>query len=530
MALTEYRRKRDFHKTPEPRPKVARSHRRHLAYLIQKHDARRLHYDLRLELDGLLLSWAVTKGPSLNPADKRLAVRTEDHPLAYRTFEGNIPEDQYGGGTVMLWDEGTWEPKGDPHAGLEKGRLSFELSGKRLRGGWHLIRMRGAGKRENWLLMKEKDAEASKRNVLEANTASVATGRRMEQIAAASDSDAPKKSRGPARPHSLLSKLTRTYRQVELATLVDEPPAGDEWWHEIKFDGYRLLGFVAEGAVALRTRNGQDWTAKFPAVVEELGKLKVDDAVLDMEAVVLDPEGKSSFHALQTALGERGDRIKIIAFAFDLLEADGEDLTGRPLKERKQILEELLGKRERTALRFSGYVEGDGKKTYKQACRMGMEGIVSKLADSPYSPGRQKAWLKIKCGHRQEFIIVGYSDSKGGGRALGALYLAYHGGRKSTLKYAGKVGTGFTMASARMLVNRLDNLAVKTPAFQKADMAGVPASEWQSIHWVKPDLLCEVAFTEWTGDGQLRHPSFQGLREDKDAAEVQQEKPEGIHR
>jgi len=546
MALEEYRRKRDFGKTPEPRPKVAtRSRGPELSYLIQKHDATRLHYDFRLELDGVLLSWAVTKGPSLNPADKRLAVRTEDHPLSYGSFEGIIPQGQYGGGTVMLWDRGTWEPKGDPHAGLAKGHLSFELHGDRLKGGWDLIRMRGDGKRENWLLIKESDAESrknGKRDVLEENTVSVASGRGMGEIAegtevwesnrngneAAKKQDEPKKRRSKS---GGLEKLMRQYPDVELATLVDEAPPGEEWWHEIKFDGYRLLGFVADGKVALRTRNGQDWTAKFPSVVEEVGELKAADAVLDMEAVVLDAEGKSSFHALQEALGAGGNRKRIVAYAFDLLELDGKDLTNRPLRERKRTLETLLGSGKQTALRFSGHVEGGGKNLFDEACRMGLEGIVSKLADSRYSPGRGRAWLKIKCGQRQEFIIVGYSDAKSGGRALGALYLGYHDKsdhvkkKPGEMKYAGKVGTGFTMKSAKTLADRLEKMPVKAPVFTKAEMVGVAGPEWQSIHWVKPELLCEVAFTEWTGDGQLRHPSFQGLREDKDAAEVSQEKP-----
>lgn len=538
MALEEYRRKRNFEKTPEPRPKVATSRGNELSYLIQKHDATRLHYDFRLELDGVLLSWAVTKGPSLNPADKRLAVRTEDHPLSYGSFEGTIPKGQYGGGTVMLWDRGTWEPKGDPHAGLEKGHLSFELHGDRLRGGWDLIRMRGDGKRENWLLIKEQDRESSrngKADVLEQNIVSVASGRGMDEIAQGEEvwssnrnrkERATKQDEPKEKTSGSLKRLMQRYAQVELATLVDEAPEGDQWWHEIKFDGYRLLGFVAGATVALRTRNGQDWTAKFPAVTEALGALKLDDAVLDMEAVVLDAGGKSSFHALQTALGEGGERKRIIAYAFDLLELDGKDLRSRPLRERKEALEKLLGKGKQTALRFSGHVEGGGRKMFDQACRMGLEGIVSKLADSRYSPGRQKAWLKIKCGQRQEFIIVGYSDARSGGRALGALYLGYHGKKgKGSIKYAGKVGTGFTMKSAKALTDRLEKIAVKAPGFAKADMAGVSRPEWQSIHWVKPELLCEVAFTEWTGDGQLRHPSFQGLREDKDAAEVSQETP-----
>jgi bifunctional non-homologous end joining protein LigD len=523
MALEEYRRKRNFRKTPEPPPGRIKATSRKLSYLIQKHDATRLHYDFRLELDGVLLGWAVTKGPSLNPADKRLAVRTEDHPLSYGTFEGTIPQGQYGGGTVMMWDEGSWEPKGDPHAGFEKGHLSFVLHGERLKGGWGLIRMRGDGKRENWLLVKENDGEARQNGAnekfLNDLATSVKTGRSMDQIAGlkapASKTRTPTTKTRKAPPaDNQLNRLMERYPEVQLATLVDEPPQGDEWLHEIKFDGYRLLGFISGGAAALRTRNGKDWTGSFPSLAASMEKLKVEDAVLDMEAVIVDERGKSSFQALQAALGEGGKPEKIVAYVFDLLHLDGKDLTRLPLTERKEKLETLLKKSKQDSwLRYSAHITGEGGAMFAKACETGLEGIISKRAGTPYVAGRQKSWLKIKCSLRQEFIILGFSDARTGGRALGALYLGYK--KNGALHYAGKVGTGFSMKSARELKQRFAGMAIEKPTLSRAETAGLAAGEWKTIHWIKPAVLCEVAFTEWTQDGHIRHPSFQGLREDK---------------
>lgn len=538
MPLEEYRRKRDFKKTPEPPPGRIKTRKEGLSYLIQKHDATRLHYDFRLELDGVLLSWAVTKGPSLNPADKRLAVRTEDHPLSYGTFEGTIPQGEYGGGTVMMWDEGTWEPKVDPRAGLEKGHLSFALHGERLKGGWGLIRMRGDGKRENWLLVKENDTEARKNGAnekfLNDLASSVKTGRSMDEIAEgqASASKAAFKTKAvkASKTHkgkqsgNELKRLMQQYPDVQLATLVDEPPQGEDWLHEIKFDGYRLLGFVSGGTAGLRTRNGKDWTASFPSLAAAMEKLKVEDAVLDMEAVIVDEKGKSSFQALQAALGDGGKPEKIVAYVFDLLHLDGKDLITLPLTERKQKLENLLKKsKQENWLRYSGHIAGEGEAMFAKACDAGLEGIIAKRANAPYVAGRQKSWLKIKCSLRQEFIILGYSDARTGGRALGALYLGYK--KNGALRYAGKVGTGFSMKSARDLAQRFEGMAVEKPTLSRAETEGLAAGEWKSVHWIKPSSLCEVAFTEWTQDGHIRHPSFQGLREDKEARDVKQETP-----
>ena len=309
-----------------------------------------------------------------------------------------------------------------------------------------------------------------------------------------------------------------------MATLVDQAPEGEQWLHEIKFDGYRLLGFVSGGIPHLRTRNGKDWTESFPSLAAALEKLKAKDAVLDMEAVILDAEGKSSFQALQAALGGGGKPEKIVAYVFDLLHLDGKTLTDLPLTDRKEKLQALLKKsKQDAALRYSEHIVGQGAKMFAKACAAGLEGIVSKQANAPYRTGRQKAWLKTKCGQRQEFIILGFSAARTGDRALGALYLGYR--KDSALHYAGKVGTGFSMKSARDLAQRFKTISVTKPVLTRAETGGLPAREWQSIRWVKPVLLCEVAFTEWTQDGRIRHPSFQGLREDKDAHDVRKEIP-----
>ena len=533
MGLEEYRRKRDFTKTPEPPPGKVKSRAR-LGYLIQKHEATRLHYDFRLELDGVLLSWAVTKGPSLNPSDKRLAVRTEDHPISYGTFEGIIPQGQYGGGTVMLWDEGYWEPKGDPKAGLKKGHISFTLHGERLKGGWALIRMHGDNKRENWLLVKEKDdlavSDGSETAFLDDNASSITTGRTMDKIAAEQKpvktkaTKKPVKTRKQVTGQPTLSTLIKKYSFVQLATLVDHPPEGNDWLHEVKFDGYRLLGFLANGDVRLFTRNGHDWTEKFPSIVAGMRGLKAANAVIDMEAVVLNEDGKSSFQALQAALSEDEPSENIIAYGFDLLAFNDEDLRKQPLLKRKAALEPLLKKSK--FIFYSDHVIGHGEDMIAKSCHLGLEGIVSKIADSPYVAGRQKSWLKSKCGARQEFVILGFSKARTGGRALGALYLGYH--KDGRLHYAGKVGTGFSMQSAKDLADKLIKLKIKTPTLDKTEMGGVIGAELKSIQWAKPVLLCEVAFTEWTTDGHIRHPSFQGLREDKKAEDVTMEKPKPV--
>lgn len=322
-------------------------------------------------------------------------------------------------------------------------------------------------------------------------------------------------------PANGLSALMKRYSQVQLATLVDKPPEGTRWLHEIKFDGYRLLGYLSARKSRLLTRNGKDWTESFPALSAALERLSVKDAVLDMEAVMLDAEGKSSFQSLQAALGQDGDRSRVVAYVFDLLYVDGADLSEKPLKERKKRLQALL--KDNKVLRYSSHVTGQGVEMFAEACKTGLEGIISKEADASYIPGRQRSWLKIKCSRRQEFIIVGFSDARKGERALGALYLAYM--KDGALQYAGKVGTGFTMQSARELVARFAKIGVEGPILSRSETAGLAAGEWRAIHWVRPVMLCEVTFTEWTGDGRIRHPSFQGLRKDKDASQVKREVP-----
>ena len=310
---------------------------------------------------------------------------------------------------------------------------------------------------------------------------------------------------------------------MQLATLVSVPPEGASWVHEMKFDGYRLLGFVCDGRARLRTRNGKDWTESFPSLITALRKLRTKSSVLDMEAVVIDTEGKSSFQALQAALGAAGNRDKIISFVFDLLHRDGQDLRTLPLIERKKKLRGLLRQSNQRTLRYSDHTIGHGADVIAKACDAGLEGIVSKKGDAAYVAGRQKSWLKIKCVQRQEFIILGFSSARTGNRALGALYLGYR--KDGTIRYAGKVGTGFSMQGARELADLFSRLSIQKPTLTRAETEGLAAPEWQSIHWIKPVMLCEVAFTEWTQDGRIRHPSFQGLRQDKDVRDVTRETP-----
>jgi bifunctional non-homologous end joining protein LigD len=344
----------------------------------------------------------------------------------------------------------------------------------------------------------------------------------MDEIAGG---EAPaRKNKSTAKTVDELKRLMKLYPEVQLATLVDKVPEGEQWLHEIKFDGYRVLGFVSSGHARLRTRNGQDWTESFPSLAFALEKLKAKNAVLDMEAVILDATGKSSFQALQAALGNGGKPEKIVAYVFDILHLDGKNLTDLPLTGRKEKLHALLtNTKQNPALRYGDHIEGHAAEIFAKACDSGLEGIVSKQADAPYRPGRQKVWLKTKCGQRQEFVIIGFSAARTGDRALGALYLGYR--KDGTLRYAGKVGTGFSMKSARDLAERFATMAVTKPVLTRAETGGIGAGEWQAIRWVKPVLLCEVAFTEWTEDGRIRHPSFQGLREDKDAREVKKETP-----
>ncbi len=502
-GLEQYRAKRDFTRTPEPEAQLVEAGAARLGFVVQKHDATRLHYDFRLEWGGVLWSWAVTKGPSTDPSEKRLAVRTEDHPVAYGSFEGTIPKGEYGGGTVMLWDQGWWEPLHDPEEGISQGKLHFRLHGARMMGGWALVRMRGRGneKRENWLLIKEKDDFAGRTAdaLLNKYRTSVTTGRAMRAIASGTE---------PAKKQDHSKPLPR-FQKVQLATLRDAPPEGETWRHEAKFDGYRCLMAVGMGGVRLYTRNGKDWTDRF-------GDLATPAAALDCEAALIDGEviageGGGDFSALQEALKEGG---ALTFYAFDCLHLDGRDLTGKPLTERRAALERLLEKLPpRGPIRLSPFIEGDGDEVLAAICAAGGEGIVSKLADAPYRSGRGTAWIKTKCIRRAELVIGGWQPSDKRGRPFSSLLLgSYEGGR---LVYRGKVGTGFDARRFDALMAAMKPLARKTAPFE-----GHLPAETKGAKWITPKLVAEVSYTEFTAEGRVRHGVFQGLREDKEASAV----------
>ena len=558
MALEEYKRKRNFRATPEPAGKVKKT--KGTAFVIQKHAATRLHYDFRLEMEGVLRSWAVPKGPSLDPGEKRLAVHVEDHPIDYGDFEGAIPKGQYGGGTVLLWDRGTWIPEGDPVAGYKKGHLRFQLDGEKLHGGWDLVRMGGRRSgddgRDNWLLIKVDDESArpgSDDAIVQERPESVASGLDVEEIAASPErvwqSNRPGKDEGTFKGKiaALAARKAAAKRrrptgaslqsdidpsqipgarkaampssiEPQLATLVAEVPRGEGWFHEIKYDGYRALCEISDGEARLITRRGNDWTDHFTRVAREAAKLPAREAILDGEVVVLEPDGTTSFQALQNALS--GNRQQdLVYYAFDLLYLDGWDLRRAPLLARKEALAELLAGRQ-GAVRLGDHVPGGGEDFFRQACTFGLEGIVSKRADLAYHSGRSKDWLKVKCLQRQELVIVGFTNPEKSRFGLGALLLGVYEGKD--LVYAGKVGTGFDESTLLDLRKRLDKLEIDKPAFKNAPRG----AEARRSHWVKPELVAEVAFTEWTEEGILRHPSFQGLREDKSPREVVRERPQ----
>ncbi|MEA3043809.1 MAG: bifunctional non-ous end joining protein LigD [Sphingomonadales bacterium] len=524
--LATYNKKRDFAKTAEPAGEVA--HGNSSGFMVQKHDASRLHYDLRLEMDGVLKSWAVTRGPSLDPADKRLAVRTEDHPLSYATFEGTIPKGQYGGGTVMLWDRGRWtpEPGKDPRKTIEEGHLHFTLDGERMQGEWVMFRLkpRGRERGENWILKKVDDEHAgSPTGLTEKYLTSVKTGRTMDEIAAGKKAKeiAPRRRPGPSTKAGLGPGLRRgtrfpKFREPQKATLVDSVPAGSAWLHEMKYDGYRCLLALAGGEAKIYTRTGLDWTGKFPEIAEAAGAIPCGSALLDGEIVALDDKGNTGFSALQQAISEGGRGLSL--FLFDALEIDGENLEKRANIERKQRLASLLGEGRPPFILYADHIIGKGEKLFEAMCAAGQEGIISKQAAAPYRHARTKNWLKVKCTHRQEFVIIGWSESDKKGRGFRALLLGLNEGGK--LRYAGKVGTGFSMATQSELRAKLDALAADTAP------APVPRAEARGAHWVKPDLVAEIAFAEFTADKVVRHASFLGLRGDKKAKEVIAEMPQ----
>lgn len=491
-----------------------------LQFCIQKHDASHLHYDFRLELDGTLKSWAIPKGPSLDPKVRRLAVHVEDHPLDYADFEGHIPEGHYGAGDVIVWDRGVWEPEGDAHEAYAKGKLRFRLQGEKLSGVWNLFRTRLDGKKEQWMLVKSHDDQARSEadySVVQAQPDSVLSDRTLvPRKAAAKKAAAPRASRkrtvkGPKVP--LPAQLS-----PQLATLVDSPPSGD-WRYEVKFDGYRILARIEGDDIRLFTRNGHDWSSKMPRQIAALRELGLDAAWLDGEMVVADENGAADFQALQNAFDTEHDEA-ITYYLFDLPFLGGQDLRQVALQGRRDTLRQLLERDESGVLKFSADFDEPVQSLLDSACRLELEGLIGKRADSPYSGRRSPDWVKLKCKQRQEFVVVGYTDPKGSRSGFGALLLALHDDDSGQLRYAGKVGTGFSTATLASIHARLKPLQITKPALAKPPTG----AEARGVHWLQPQLLAEVAYAQMTRDGIVRHSVFHGLRDDKAATAIDLER------
>lgn len=535
--LDDYNRMRDFSATSEPAAKrsakkAAKDHA--LQFCIQKHDASRLHYDFRLELDGALKSWAVPKGPSLDPKVKRLAVHVEDHPIDYATFEGSIPEGHYGAGDVIVWDRGVWIPQEDPAKAYAKGKLKFELQGEKLGGLWNLVRTHMPGKQEQWFLIKHQDSAAkpeSDYDVVAAEPDSVLSDRTI--VAKKSKAaDKPKPIKTPARKvaeKKQSAQLTGAHKaklpdliKPELATLVEKAPDG-EWSYEIKFDGYRIMARIDHGEVKLFTRNGHDWTHKLPKQAEALASLQLESAWLDGEMVVANEQGVPDFQALQNAF-DSGRSGNILYYLFDMPYLNGVDLREVPVEERRVALATVLKPNEDPLLRFSDAFAEEPDALLNSACQMQMEGLIGKRLGSPYVSRRSNDWIKLKCKHRQEFVVVGYTDPKGSRNAFGALLLGLHDRDSGELRYAGKVGTGFNETTLKSIYEQLKPLQARKPS-----VANPPTGfDAKGVHWLKPVLLAEIAFAEMTKEGSVRHAVFHGLRDDKPAEDITEERPKVV--
>jgi bifunctional non-homologous end joining protein LigD len=563
--LQRYAAKRDFKITPEPGAKRTRTGKT-LRFVIQKHWASHLHYDFRLEHGGVLLSWAVPKGPSFDPKTKRMAVHVEDHPVSYGGFEGTIPARQYGAGEVIVWDHGTWEPEGSVSAGLRQGKLVFRLHGEKLAGLWELVRIsKPEEKRDNWLLFKKRDEWARAQEDYDVTVAlpdsvvqqplGLLEGReapghpdastqakpgsqarrsgerakaepRSDDQADQADREADKAPDHPAATAPVKAPrapLPETL-QPQLATLAKAMPASGDWIHEFKFDGYRLLARVSRGKVKLFTRKGHDWTAKMPAIVQDIEALGVQSAWLDGEVIALGENGLPNFNALQNAF-DASHTSQLIWYLFDAPYFEGRDLREVPLRQRRELLAELMRGRELPHVRFSEALSGEAAELRKSACSSGLEGLMVKRADSPYVHARSDDWLKIKCSQRQEFIVLGYTERTGGGHDFGSLLLGYHD-ETEALQYAGNVGTGWDSRTREDLYKRMKALEVDKPpaGIEKPERGRWSVRTLGVPHWLKPKLVVEVSFAEWTPDGRIRHSSFQGLRVDKPASEITREK------
>jgi bifunctional non-homologous end joining protein LigD len=525
MKLRLYNKKRDFRKTPEPKGKLSHQHKN--LYVIQKHAASHLHYDFRLELHGVLLSWAVPKGPCLDPSVKRLAMHVEDHPVEYGSFEGIIPKGEYGGGTVMLWDTGNWVSEDEnPSAAYQRGHLRFQLKGKKLKGRWSLIRFKSAGD-QSWFLVKSKDRYAkliTEYDITIKKPNSILTKYNLEKIAEQYQNvwskKGLKKIYKPKKKSSAKSKIKVPKFKInlpkssypssifpELATLVSKPPEGADWIHEIKLDGYRILAFLKNKKIRLMSRNNKEWTHYFSFIANSIKKFFSKNLIFDGEIVLLDKDKRSNFQLLQNAM-DTEEHKQFIYYIFDIIYYDKYDLTLLPLKERKNILHQILLSVNNSNLQYSDHILGTGEEVFKTACEMSLEGIISKNINSLYEQKRTKRWVKIKCTRRQEFVICGFTPPQGTRRFFGSLYLGYYD-KKGQLVYCGNVGTGFTENSLLDVYQEMKKHIINENPF-----ATRPPGITSAI-WVKPMLVCEVEFSEWTQDGSLRHPSFKGLRKDK---------------